>query len=148
MSNKETRLDVMSHLHLYERQQWRLSPDTEADSDVSQHPVSQTQNTAVFLFLLKPTRSSSESSSSRPNSCTPGSPGRTICVSSSGNICSTSSTVHDSPWVDTHSFILYLHRGVAWTKCLSCKMFLFDSKCRRKLKKIVSVKKKKSIKEA
>ncbi|KAM3591842.1 uncharacterized protein V6R79_008189 [Siganus canaliculatus] len=29
---------------------------------------------------LKPTRSSSESSSSRPGSCTPGSPGRTICA--------------------------------------------------------------------
>ncbi|XP_063749812.1 actin-binding LIM protein 1-like isoform X7 [Eleginops maclovinus] len=30
---------------------------------------------------VKPTRSSSESSSSRPGSCTPGSPGRTICAS-------------------------------------------------------------------
>ncbi|KAF3853485.1 hypothetical protein F7725_014173 [Dissostichus mawsoni] len=29
---------------------------------------------------MKPTRSSSESSSSRPGSCTPGSPGRTICA--------------------------------------------------------------------
>ncbi|XP_039991288.1 actin-binding LIM protein 1-like isoform X4 [Xiphias gladius] len=36
-----------------------------------------------FLFSpheLKPTRSSSESSCSRPGSCTPGSPGRTICA--------------------------------------------------------------------
>ncbi|KAM7370916.1 hypothetical protein PAMP_010426 [Pampus punctatissimus] len=44
----------------------------------------------------RPTRSSSESSSSRPGSCTPGSPGRTICESFEMRKCIPKSTSHGS----------------------------------------------------
>ncbi|XP_069373277.1 actin-binding LIM protein 1-like isoform X6 [Paralichthys olivaceus] len=53
--------------------------------------VSRTKAPCLDFFFppreLKPTRSSSESSCSRPGSCTPGSPGRTIC--STGNVSET-----------------------------------------------------------
>lgn len=41
-------------------------------------------------------------------------------------------------WFSCH-LSLYLYRGVAWAKCLCCKMFLFDSECRQTFRKIANV---------
>lgn len=82
-------------------------------------------NLTAALCPPQSIRSSSDSSCSRPSSYSPGSPSRTICVSSSCGV--SSSLCSNSCGLIYFLFILYLCRGVARTKCLSGKTILFAS---------------------
>lgn len=86
------------------------------------HILCVTHSYSVSLSLSpQPTRSSSESSSSRPGSCTPGSPGRTICVSCGDDTCSTPSMLaatRPQGWFHIHH-LSFIYTGRSHGQSLS-----------------------------